>query len=152
MKVHSYCITSADIYDAANLARVDVIDLSRHRSRSRTVRWDFHLEGHSRRRPNGGSSGAGTGYAATWDQWGIFLNHLFLVDPLAHTWADESGEHFVWRTAGRFSQLTNPSEGCPDHRWDFAGLGPGYSIFACKRECGATMRQLKGHSFTEVMA
>lgn len=83
MRIHTDHLTTADIYRAARHARVDVVDLTEHKSQSRDHSFNVKLEGESRRRPNGGSSGKGyaSGYAATWDQWGVFFAILFDIDP-----------------------------------------------------------------------
>jgi hypothetical protein len=78
MRIHTDKITFADLYRAAvnvtahRHATVYVDGLTLHASRSRRAAWEVKLTGdgtHSRRR------------AATWDQWGWFLAHLFDVDP-----------------------------------------------------------------------
>lgn len=83
MRIHTDHLNTADIYRAARHARVDVVDLTKHKSQSRDHSFNVKLEGESRRRPNGGSSGRGytSGYAATWDQWGVFFGILFDIDP-----------------------------------------------------------------------
>jgi hypothetical protein len=85
MRIHSDHLTTSDVYRAARHARVDVVELTEHKSQSRDHSFNVKLEGESRRRPNGGASGKGyaSGYAATWDQWGVFLAILFDIDPAA---------------------------------------------------------------------
>jgi hypothetical protein len=102
---------------AARFARADVVKLERHGSRSRDHAFDVKLEGESRRRPNGGSSGVeyGSGYAATWDQWGVFLAVLFDLDPNALTPYDSGREAFTARTHERFMP-TESVEGVTLHR------------------------------------
>lgn len=106
MRIHSDHLTTADIYQAARHARVDVVtegNLERG-SRSRDHAFEVKLEGESRRRPNGGASGKGyaSGYAATWDQWGVFLGILFDIDPGAKCWAYDGRDAFQARTNERF--------------------------------------------------
>lgn len=83
MRIHTDHLTTADVYRAAHHARVDVVELTEHKSQSRDHSFNVKLEGESRRRPNGGASGRGyaSGYAATWDQWGVFFAILFDIDP-----------------------------------------------------------------------
>lgn len=85
MRIHTDRLTTSDIYKAAHHARVDVVELTEHKSQSRDHSFNVKLEGESRRRPNGGASGKGyaSGYAATWDQWGVFFGILFDIDPAA---------------------------------------------------------------------
>lgn len=113
MRIHTDTLTESDIYKAAWFARVDVVKLTRHGSKSRDHAYDVKLEGESRRRPNGGASGVsyGSGYAATWDQWGVFLSVLFDLDngdtfdpsapmTIPAAYADRDGFHE--RTGNRF--------------------------------------------------
>jgi hypothetical protein len=102
MRIHcSNDVTTSTIYAAARHARVDVT-ITEHGSRSRDHAFDVKLEGESRRRPNGGASGAGSGYAATWDQWGVFLGFIFDVDPDAKCWAYDGRSDFARKTRYRF--------------------------------------------------
>lgn len=108
MRIHSDHITTGDIYTAARFARVDVVDLGEHGSRKRDHAFDVKLEGESRRRPNGGASGRdyASGYAATWDQWGVFLAILFDIDPGMVTPYYGDRSEFQHRTAERFTAPT----------------------------------------------
>lgn len=108
MRIHTDVLTSSDIYVAARHARVDVVTLTEHGSRSRARAFNVKLEGESRRRPNGGSSGAAyaSGYAATWDQWGVFLGILFDIDPAMVTPYYVDRDNFQIRTGGRFTAPT----------------------------------------------
>lgn len=110
MRIHSDHLTTSDIYTAARHARVDVVNLTEHGSRSRDHAFNVNLEGESRRRPNGGTYGRGyaSGYAATWDQWGVFLAILFDIDPGAVCWAYDGRDAFLAKTCERF---TAPSLG-----------------------------------------
>lgn len=86
MKLHTN-LSMSDVFDAARIAHADVVDIDQVGSRCRDHGFVVTLEGDSKRRPNsgqrgaGGRSGAGTGYAATWDQWGVFFAVLFDRDP-----------------------------------------------------------------------
>lgn len=116
MRIHTNTLTASDIYAAANKAGAVVATFSGHGSRSRARAFDVKLEGSSRRRPNGGASGAGTGYAATWDQWGMFLAELFAKDGSMFTPYDKSAEYFADRTADRFGapEVTMTADGYRD--------------------------------------
>ena len=104
MRIHTDTLTMSDVYVAARFARADVVDFTEHGSRSRDHAFNVKLEGESRRHPNGGASGRdyASGYAATWDQWGVFLSVLFDLDPTAHTPHDKGREAFTARTGERF--------------------------------------------------
>lgn len=165
MRIHTDRLTESDIYTAARHARADVVVLTEHGSRSRDHAFNVKLEGESRRRPNGGASGKGyaSGYAATWDQWGVFLAILFDIDPDAFTPYDKSGAYFDQRTNWRFrptvvglGESTNyhvvnvvadppyhtlgssywPDDAHGDHRFEFAGVPREQ---AC-RKCSAVQR------------
>lgn len=104
MRIHTDTLSISDIYRAARFARADVVKANHHGSRSRDHAFDVNLEGESRRRPNSGASGAtyASGYAATWDQWGVFLSILFDLDPNMVTPYYADRDEFNTRTAGRF--------------------------------------------------
>lgn len=101
MRIHTNTLTSTDLYDAARIARAD-LELTTHGSRKRARAFNVTLRGESRRRPNMGKYGAGDEYAATWDQWGVFLAELFDRDPSVFTPYDKDADFFDRRTAGRF--------------------------------------------------
>jgi hypothetical protein len=102
MRIHTDKITRDDVRTAARVARVDLATFTEHRSQSRDHAFNVKLEGDSRRRPNGGASGAGSGYAATWDQWGVFLSVLLDLDPNAVTPYYKDRADFHRRTFERF--------------------------------------------------
>jgi hypothetical protein len=82
MRLHSDIITARDIH-AATPADV-AADVSQHGSRSRARAFEVSLEGlggrHTRKK-NSGNRGAGYEYAASWDDWGVWLARLFEIDP-----------------------------------------------------------------------
>lgn len=168
MRIHSDTLTTSDIYTAARHARVDVVKLTEHGSHKRDHAFDVKLEGESRRRPNGGASGKGyaSGYAATWDQWGVFLGILFDIDPAMVTPYDANRHAFRVRTSQRFDgdivgegvstnyNVVNgraadhrvtvhrlgssywPDDAHGDHRFEYAGVP---RTFSCTK-CSATQR------------
>lgn len=105
MRLHTDKITSSDIHMAAIVARVAPVEFSRHGSRKRSHAFEVKLIGESKRHPN---AGAARGYfdqdvyAATWDQWGVFLAHLFAIDPNMTCWAYDGAADYAARTADRF--------------------------------------------------
>lgn len=132
VRIHtSHVVTEDVLRDAARIARVG-LTLTEHGSRSADHAWDVHLTGASRRRPNSRTRDLGV-YAATWDQWGVFLAHLFEVDPDAHCWAYMSATDFHLRTGGRFAHGW-PDDAHGDHK--FSGIRP--NVQGCAR-CSATM-------------
>ena len=153
MRIHGNMITEATIRDAARERGVMVTGLSRHGLRKRARSLGVTLEGSSPRCPNGGASGAGTGYAATWDEWGIFLAALFRADDsLTIPRAYEDAEHFGWSTCYRYDKLTRDAQH-RTHRWEVAGMAAtgSYRVEGC--ECGAMRRFLAhGHQWAEIAA
>jgi len=132
MRLHTDTIELHQVHQAAHVARAD-ITISVHGSRKRDHAFDVKLTGESRRRPNGGSSNSE--YAATWDQWGVFLAHLFAIDPRMTCWAYRDGRDFFTKTAARFgaSAVSNngedlgfvalgwPEDAHGDHTFRYAG-------------------------------
>lgn len=105
MRIHVDLIDASLIRGAASAAGATIETLTQHRSQSRRRAFEVKLTGNSARRPNGGSYGAGDDYAATWDQWGVFLGLLFGVDPVMFTTYDKSADAFSYHTGGRFDGL-----------------------------------------------
>lgn len=152
MRIHTDTLTARDIYDAADRAGDAVsVTFTQHGSRSRARAFNVTLTGSSSRRPNSGGYGAGgygDTYAATWDEWGMFLAELFRRDPAMiagspgrPVYAD--AEHFHWTTGGRFHALTPAYQhGKAGHRWEYQGpsASGNYSISACT-SCTATTRR-----------
>lgn len=141
MKIHSDKITAAHMYDAAHKAGVDFERMDQKGSRSKARAFDFLLTGSSNRRPNSGHRGAtGDVYAATWDEWGMFLAYLFDVDPDAKATYYDNAEDFHWQTAARFHALI-PSQQCRDHNWKFQGRAAtgSYAVYECPK-CEAIKR------------
>lgn len=94
MRIHTYTLTERDVYEAAGAAskfghgRCFVANLSRHGSRSHDHAFAVNLTGDgtvNKRRVNYGTSQTrdrfDREFAATWDQWGVFLAVLFDRDP-----------------------------------------------------------------------
>lgn len=155
MRIHTDTLTPSDLYAAARRAGSAVdVTFTVHGSRSRAVAYGVTLTGSSSRRPNGGNRGAvSDAYAATWDEWGMFLGELFRRDPNAVVPSVyESGEHYRWSTDGRFDALTpDRQHERAGHRWEHEGtVATGtYHVSTCK--CGARMRRVAwGHTWDEV--
>jgi hypothetical protein len=137
MRIHSDTLTSLDLFEAARISRTE-LTYEFHGSRSRTRSVDVHLTGESKRRPNDRGRHLSHEYAATWDQWGVFLAVLFDRDPdmLCGTakrpaYADRADFHF--KTSDRFRPIgivTSDSPGAfavtGDPDYDGTVLGPVY--------------------------
>ena len=129
MKIHSDTLTGREIMDATKArgmrgVRVDKLDTKGSRQRAR--RWDVTLEGNSAFRQNFGEN-----QAATWDEWGIFIEALFQLDPDAVIGQYASFNDFRRTTGARFSTLWW-EDSHKRHTWKSEG---NYTS-SCK--CGAT--------------
>ncbi len=150
MRIHSDILTAADYVTAARRADVTIIKLDAKGSKSRLGAHDVALSGHG---VMGGMYG-NLGYAtATWDEWGMMLNHLFDVDPDARIAKIYEGrEYFHWATGYRFVELT-PLLAEYRHKWNRQGrsVTGSYAVAECER-CSAVNRWLMpGHSFAELV-
>ncbi len=116
MRMHSDIITETDFHNAAKRAGVTIEHLSVHGSRTRARAFKFYLSGSGR---NGGQWGAQDYQTATWDEWGIFLGHLFARDAFAHCGRNSyiGADDYHWQTGDRFHSLT-PDEQCKRHKWE----------------------------------
>lgn len=164
MRIHTDNIDEvrAAIFDAAYTLPGVYAVTTVHGSRKRkaaivlTVSAD---ERKGRRRRNGGNYGAGSDYAATWDEWGAIFAAIFAADPGATCRAYEDGEHFHWATGGRFADGL-PAHPHDTHRWEHKGpnLTGAYHVSHCKGskaygKCDAiTRRMADRRSFDEIRA
>lgn len=156
MRLHTDKVTPEDLTDAARAANVGLERSTRHGSRSRNHAFDVVLSGSGN---SGGRYGQFYFKAATWDEWGIFLAHLYRVDPemiagpYKHNHEDEY-ESFDFLTGDRYSDL-RPADQHKRHKWRPTFNTPtnrnltycfvpntvrSYSEFECR--CGAVMRQV----------
>ena len=137
MRIHSDKLTYRDLLDGAALAGVDLVDCDSVGSRSRAKAFKLGLTGTSCYRTNFG----GDHQAATWDEWGMFLAHLYEVDPEFHCGARsyKNAEHFHWMTGNRFRTLTKDLQH-KRHQWNPQGRAAtgAYAVSRCK--CGAIQR------------
>lgn len=147
MRIHSDLIEREHLKSAvAGLDGVNVrIDI-RRASRKRDHSWDVALVAEprpGRRRRNTGRYGLGDDYAATWDEWGVFLSWLFSYDPDAVCGDYDDKEHFHWSTGGRFRNVV-ALDMHDQHRWidDGDSLNGRFHVETCK--CGAVRNSL-GH-------
>lgn len=137
MRIHSNRLTAGDIYAAAGFAAGAQVEYVReHGSRTRLRAFDFYVTGNSPFRPQN-TRAYGDVYAATWDQWGLLLGHLFAIDPDAHTGRNgyRNADDFHYKTGHRFVPgFLRPDQTHRRHRWQ-----PNYDSTAwC--DCGAHMR------------
>lgn len=118
MKIHSDVLTSANLRTATTYRGMTGVHLSEwitRGSRSRARSFDVKLTGNSPSRPNFGA-GEGDDHAARWDEWGIFIEYLFTIDPEAIVGVYKDYETFRKVTGGRFDTLTG-DQTHRRHKW-----------------------------------
>ena len=120
MRIHADHLNSGNLYTAARAARVDM-ELTFHKSRSRGAAFNVTLSGESNRRPN--RDHASDEFAATWDQWGVFLGHLFNIDENMFVLGYDGAEDFHYKTHNRFTDPGKfPHDSHGDHTFRFDGV------------------------------
>lgn len=106
-------------------------------SRSHAYKFDVILSGSSSH-----TSRFGRGYkAATWDEWGIFIESVFLADPPAVVGPYTDHEHFRWMTGARFDDLAW-AEQHGQHKWEYGGTSAAGTYSTSECACGAIKRRL----------
>lgn len=144
MKIHSDVLTARDIYQATAAAGMRGVDaeVTTHGSRSRARSFNVHLTGTSTRRTNPGWAYGERDFAATWDEWGMFINALYEIDPEAIIGQYPSKAVFEYVTNWRFEHLTAPYQhGEGGHRWKVEVPG----VQECT-SCSATFRWMELHT------
>jgi hypothetical protein len=135
MRIHTDA-TRETIHRAAILAGVQLVKCEQHKSRTHDRAFEVSLRGDSRRRPNF-YNGDGT-YAATWDQWGIFLAEIFTADEEARAggsvkrpvYAD--ADDFDYKTGNRFpGHGERPADMHGDHTFRWQGVAREQSCTQC---------------------
>lgn len=123
MRIHTDTLTLQDLYKAAEKAGVWPT-FTEHNSRKRHHAFEVKLLGLSNRRPNFWS-GDDSEYAATWDQWGVFLGFLYGINyNMAAAGAYQDVNDFDQRTCDRFALDYSKPIPFPlnhDHRWEYTG-------------------------------
>jgi hypothetical protein len=113
MMIHTNLDRAVLIATARHIAGVRFERLDESGSRTHARKFDVILSGSSGRRAGWGADHE----AATWDEWGIFLNAIFALDPDARAAGYyEAREQFRWATGHRFDTLT-PADQHRRHRW-----------------------------------
>lgn len=92
MKIHSDKLTKSDLYECAAGSGAWIDEMSEGRSRSRVRRFEVYLNGSSRYAAQHG------GKAATWDEWGIWIDRLFDIDPQAIIGPYDGRDDFIEQT------------------------------------------------------
>lgn len=145
MRIHSDFLEASDLRLAARVAGIGFTRFEEKGSRTRDHAFDVIMTGSSPRRQNCRRSDGD--YAATWDEWGVFLSLLFFLDPRALAGSKKnpayaSGAHFDWATGGRYRVGSgfDLAGSHKLHRWEFSGdcVTGAYAVHEC--QCGAVRR------------
>ena len=135
MRIHTSA-SYADVSAAARAAKAE-LRVTFHKSRTHDRAFEVTLRGDSKRAPNVRHPNGEK--AATWDQWGIFLAHLFEVDPDTRCGGEKrpiyrDADDFYFQTDGRFDEGV-PFDMHGDHRFKY------HALFAQKcTKCTAVRR------------
>lgn len=131
MRIHTSLPMQA-VLDAGTIAHVQFNKLSQHGSRSHDHAFEVTLFGSSNFYTNPGTGGRNwtydghfihDGHAATWDEWGIFLGHLFQADPAIKCRAYDGAKDFHFKTNWRFDYDEGGLDWDDQHRnhqWEYA--------------------------------
>lgn len=153
MRIHT-SLDEAAFYTAARAARVSFDKFSRHGSRTHDHAFEVTLCGSSTRRPNPGRGGTygSDDFAATWDEWGIFLGHLYAADTAMKSWAYANAGQFHDNTDWRFYYLDDTGLLWKDqhrnHNWEFHAPRE----FYCKGSKGVECSAVRRYSIIEQQA
>jgi hypothetical protein len=128
MRIHSDTLTYGDLAGAAGKAKVVFTTADQHGSRKRDHAWEVKLSGDSPYRQAGNPEE----FAASWDQWGIFLAELFRRDPAMTCGGYPDRGTFNLATGDRFFWLEYGSaEYHRRHKWEPDGF------YGAHCKCGA---------------
>lgn len=145
MRIHSDVLTIEHINAAADqVPGVHIHSFSKHGSRRRHHAIEVFLSGNSK---HGGQYGNTNGIkTASWDDWGMVLARLYIIDPLLSTRQYPDLEEFRQYTLDRFIGETQEGYGAPwvltvtdpdpvhhIHRWQHMGTSDtGGGWFSCE--------------------
>jgi hypothetical protein len=184
MRIHSNVLSYTDISKATHGLAGVYVSASKHGSRSHSAAFEVSLEGNGYRGNSGqyGARDMSQPLAATWDEWGVFLGRLFVIDPEMIVGTPKNpiyagAEHFHWSTGSRFAvqdgypaiRFTNdghqlsginlPADTHKRHAWNYAEINATgrFSVSTCKgskgKPCSAVRRFMHyGHSFSELQS
>lgn len=152
MRIHSDSLDELEVRKAVRLAGASFIRLNLKGSRSRAQGFDVVLSGSGVHKSQGGYGMVTDDQAATWDEWGIALGHMFRLDPAMRTEYYADADDFNWQTGGRFTPEFTPVMQHRMHRFAWTGdsVTGVYTVDECK--CGAIKRHLHKRTWAEFMA
>lgn len=142
MKIYTDNLTRQDLFKA--LPRGVYLDVMEHGSRKRKRAFDVALStDHGTRRRNSSTETTGD-FAASWDEWGMFLAALFALDSEAIMGVYKDASDFTFKTGGHYGDGSKPLPvDCPNHKWELSEpWQPGQQSYEriCAKGCGAIQR------------
>ncbi|QAU07133.1 hypothetical protein SEA_BIPAUNETO_86 [Gordonia phage BiPauneto] len=138
-------------------ARFDALDVHGSRTHPRGI--EVKLTGDATNRPNSGARGADRwddAYAASYDQWGLFLAEIYARDESARVpLIYHNGDHFHWATGDRYRrEIWTPSDYHRRHKWESHGTAAtgSYYVSGCAADdCSAiTRRVAHGRTWADI--
>ena len=144
MKIHTN-LTAADLraaLDASGIQNASLL-MQEKRSRSHARRFDVYFDAEpmkGRRRSQHYHDGVPV-IGATYDEWGLWINQIYLKDPTARVGPYKSDGHFHDVTDYRFAVLKWEDQ-CSMHKFEADGVGG----FECQK-CGH-IKYRNGSGFT----
>ena len=108
MRIHSDVLTG-ELIQKAKVSGTEFTAFGVHGSRKRKRGFEIQLSGSSPRRNQ-----AGTAKSAMWDEWGLFIDRLYKIDPDAVIGPYNNQEEFESHTNWRFED--GEVQRC-DHKW-----------------------------------
>jgi hypothetical protein len=172
MRIHSNVLSWNQIMDAVTGMPNVYVTVSVRGSRSHAAAFETSMEGNGHRGNSGqyGARDMSQPLAATWDEWGVFLGRLYVIDPEMIVGTPKnpiyaSAEHFNWSTGNRFMPAMSdptltvrlPIDTHKRHAWNYSEIvATGrYSVSTCKgskgKPCSAIRRFVAyGYSFSDL--
>lgn len=128
MRLHTSAC-KGKIYEAAAASGVDLLRVEHHGSRSHLQAFDVILSGSNSRYIN--SPHFDTHHSATWDEWGMFLNYVYIFDNAMKAGDAYHDRHdFNWQTCNRFLTL-RPSGQHRQHNWYYVAWADAHYCDYC---------------------
>jgi len=132
MRIHTSLTADQVRNMVAGIPNVYLLRDTQHGSRSHARAFDVILTGTAPYRTQGDRDH----YAATWDEWGIFLARVFRADPNAKAGAYyANATNFHHKTGYRFVESFTVAQQHRRHRWEWNGGG----VNERRCDCGARM-------------
>lgn len=104
MRIYSNKLSRSDIRDAAQEIPQVLHEIRHTFTPRRTFAWGFDVVLFSSRLEGRASAGMPGWIAATWDEFGIFIDKLFAIDPDAKIAGYDGREDFIAKTTDDYNR------------------------------------------------